>query len=55
MAGFRFPAGERKEFSLHHRIQTGSRTHSASYLMGTGGSFSGGKAAGAWSWPLTSI
>jgi hypothetical protein len=25
-----------------------------SYPMGTGGSFSGAKAAGAWSWPLTS-
>jgi len=23
--------------------------------MGTGGAFPGGKAAGAWSWPLTSI
>jgi len=27
----------------------------ASYPMGTMGSFPGGKAAGAWSWPLTSI
>jgi len=25
------------------------------YRMGTGVSFSGGEAAGAWSWPLTSI
>jgi hypothetical protein len=30
------------------------RTHQASYPMSTGGSFLGGKAAGAWSWPLTS-
>jgi len=29
--------------------------HSASYPMGTGSSFSEGKAAGAWSWPLTCI
>jgi hypothetical protein len=42
-------------FSLHHRVQKDSEAHPASYSMGTGGSFSGGKAAGAWSWPLTSI
>jgi len=34
---------------------TGSGAHPASYPMGTGGSFLGGKAAGSWSWPLTSI
>jgi hypothetical protein len=28
-----------------HRVQTGSRAHSASYPMGTKSSFSGGKAA----------
>jgi hypothetical protein len=33
----------------------GSGTYPASYQMGTGGSFPEGKAAGAWSWPLTSI
>jgi hypothetical protein len=33
-------------FSLHHRVQNGSRSHSASYPMGTRGSFPGGKAAG---------
>jgi hypothetical protein len=27
------------------------RAHSASYSIGTGGSFPKGKAAGAWSWP----
>jgi hypothetical protein len=32
-------------FSLHHRVQTGSGAHPASYAMGTGGSFPGGKAA----------
>jgi hypothetical protein len=42
-------------FSLHHRIQNGSGAHPASFPMGTRGSFLGGKAAGAWSWPLTSI
>jgi hypothetical protein len=29
--------------------------HPASYPMGNRGSFPGGKAAGAWSWPLTFI
>jgi hypothetical protein len=41
------------EFSLLHNVQTGSGAHSA-YPMGTGVSFRGSKAAGAWSWPLTS-
>jgi hypothetical protein len=43
-----------KDFSLIHSIQTGSGTHPASYPVGTGDSFPGGKAAGAWSWSLTS-
>jgi hypothetical protein len=34
-------------FSLHHRFQNGSGAHPASYPMGTGGSFPGGKATGA--------
>jgi hypothetical protein len=34
-------------FSLHHRVQTGSGAHPASYPTGTGGTFPGGKAAGA--------
>jgi hypothetical protein len=38
------------EFSLHHRVQTCSGAHPASYPVGTRGSFSGGKAAGAWSY-----
>jgi hypothetical protein len=42
----RFPAGA-GNFSLHHRVQNGSGAHPASYLMGTGGSFHGSKAAGA--------
>jgi hypothetical protein len=50
----RFPAGA-GNFSLHHRVQNGSGAHPASYPMCTRGSFLGSKAAGAWSWPLTSI
>jgi hypothetical protein len=49
----RVPAGA-GNFSLHHRVQTGSGAHPASYPVVTKGSFPGGKAAGAWSWPLTS-
>jgi hypothetical protein len=41
----RFPAGA-GNFSLHYRVQNGSRAHPASYPMGIRGSFSGGKAAG---------
>jgi len=47
--------GEAGNFSPHHRNQTGSGAHSASYPIGTRSSFPGDKAAGAWSWPLTSI
>jgi hypothetical protein len=50
----RVPAGV-GNFSFHHRVQTGCVVHPASYPMGARGSFSGGKAAGGWSWPLTSI
>jgi hypothetical protein len=50
----RFPAGA-GNFSFHHRVQNGSEAHPASYPVGTRGSFPGGKVAGAWSWPLTSI
>jgi len=38
-----------------HRLQNGTGDHPASCPMGTRSSFSGSKAAGAWSWPLTSI
>jgi hypothetical protein len=48
-------SAEAGNFSLHHRVQNGSGAHPASYLMGTRGSFPRGKAAGSWSWPLTSI
>jgi hypothetical protein len=50
----RFPAGD-GNFSLHHRVQTGSGAYPASYPMSTEGSLAGDKAVGAWSWPLTSI
>jgi hypothetical protein len=50
----RFPAGA-GNFSLQHRVQNGSGAHPASYPVGTRCSFLGGKTAGAWSWPLTSI
>jgi hypothetical protein len=51
--GSEFESRWGQEFSLLHVVQTGSGVH-LTYPMGTGGSFSGDKAAGAWSWPLTS-
>jgi hypothetical protein len=56
-SGVRFRAGT-GNFSLHRRVQNGSAPlPPVSYPVGTRGSvpFGGGKAAGAWSWPLTSI
>jgi hypothetical protein len=44
-----------ENFSLHHRVQTDFVAHPASYPMGTSGSIPGSKAAGEWSWSLTSI
>jgi hypothetical protein len=41
----RFPAGA-GNFSLHHRVQTGSGAHAASYPVGTRGSFPGVKRPG---------
>jgi len=46
MSGVRFPAGA-GNFSLRHRVQNGTGSHPASYPMGIGDSFPGGKAAGA--------
>jgi hypothetical protein len=43
---FRFPAGA-GNFSLHHRVKTGSGVHAASYPIVTRDCFPGGKAAGA--------
>jgi hypothetical protein len=50
----RFLAGA-GNFSLHHCVQNGSGAHPASYPMVTRALFLGGKAAGAWSWPLICI
>jgi hypothetical protein len=41
----RFPAGA-GNFSLHHRIQTGSGAHPTPYTIDTGGSFPVGNEAG---------
>jgi hypothetical protein len=54
MIGFRFPA-RAGNFSLRHHVQTSYGAHPASYPMGTGSPFRGGKVAVAWNWPLTSI
>jgi hypothetical protein len=45
-SGVQDPAGA-GNFSLNHSVQTSSGAHTASYPMGTRGSFSGSKAAGA--------
>jgi hypothetical protein len=50
---FRVPVWS-KLCSLLHVVQTGSGVHPTSYPISIGDSFPGGKAAGAWSWPLTS-
>jgi hypothetical protein len=50
--GFRFSAGA-GTFSPRCRVQTGFETHVTSHPMGTGGSFPGDKAAGAWSYTST--
>jgi hypothetical protein len=44
-ASVRLSAGPR-DFSLLHSVRNGSRAHSASHSMGTGGSFPRGKATG---------
>jgi hypothetical protein len=44
-SGFRFLA-EAGNFSLNYCVQNGSGAHSASYPMGTRGSFPSGKVAG---------
>jgi hypothetical protein len=47
--------GTDKIFSLLQIVQTGFVVHPASYVLGIGILFSGGKAAGAWILPLTFI
>jgi len=41
-----------KFIQYHHRVQNSSGACPSPFPMGTGGSFSGGKAVGARSWPL---
>jgi hypothetical protein len=49
--GVWFQAGvEREFFCISPHVQTSSGDHTASYQLGTGGAFPGGKAAGTWSW-----
>jgi hypothetical protein len=52
--GSEFESRWKQDLSFLHVVQTGSGAHPASYPMGTGGFFPGGKAAGTWSWPITS-
>jgi len=42
-------------FSQWFRVDRSTGAYPVSYPMGTGCSFPGRKAAGTWSWPLTSI
>jgi hypothetical protein len=49
----RFLAGA-GNFSFHRRVQNLSGAHSPSYQTGTRITFPGDKAAGAWSWSLSS-
>jgi len=46
-SGVQVPAGI-GNYSLHHRVQTGSGPHPAFYSMGTGGSYPGDKATETW-------
>jgi hypothetical protein len=52
--GFRFSEST-NDLSLLHSVQTASGTHPVSCPLGTGRAFLTGKAAGSWSWPVTSI
>jgi hypothetical protein len=45
LSGVQVPTGA-GNFSLHHRVHTGSGAHPASYLSGITGSLPGSKAAG---------
>ena len=53
LSGVRFPAG--KEIFFLQNLYIGSGVYPASYLRATRSSFFGGKAAGAWCWPLLSF
>jgi hypothetical protein len=49
--GVWIPPGART-FSLRHRVQIDTGARQNSYAIGMGAISPGGKAAGAWSWPL---
>jgi hypothetical protein len=53
-SGVRVSAGA-ENICLHHRVQTGSRTHPASYPVGDQGLFAWGQTTESWSWPFTWI
>jgi len=55
MTGVRFSAGAGYLFSICLRVQTSSGVGPSSCSVDTGDSFPEGKAAGTWSWPLTSF
>jgi hypothetical protein len=44
-----------ESLSLLQNVQNDAAAHQASHSMGSGGSFTGGKAAKTWSWPLSPI
>jgi hypothetical protein len=48
-------SGKGRDFSLFRSVQTRSGAHPTSCPRSTGEYFPGGKAAGAWRWPLTFI
>jgi hypothetical protein len=47
--------GSAKRFASTLQCLTGSTSHPASYPVGTEGFFRGVKAAGTWSWTVTSV
>jgi hypothetical protein len=50
-----FDSRQGQDSSLFHSVQTGCEAYTVSCQTGTGGSFPGCNAAGAWNWPLTSV
>jgi len=55
MTGVQLPAGVMiRFFSPSNSFQTSSGAHPASYPVGAGSCYSGGKADEAWRWALTS-
>jgi len=50
-----FDSQHRQEFFSSPQCPDNSEVHLTSYLLGTRGSFPGGKVARMWSWPLTCL